>query len=77
MAVTRIGKPLSGRWSSTVGARAPGCELRELVACGPGTGMTGAEHPGTKWTSTRYGELFGYDTESGLLVLGSDPAKVG
>ncbi len=25
----------------------------------------------------RYGELFEYDAESGQLVLGSDPAKVG
>ena len=25
----------------------------------------------------RYGELFEYDSESGQLVLGSDPAKVG
>jgi hypothetical protein len=25
----------------------------------------------------RYGELFEYDKESGQLVLGSDPAKVG
>ena len=25
----------------------------------------------------RYGELFEYDSESGQLVLGSDPAKAG
>ncbi len=25
----------------------------------------------------RYGELFEYDSESGQLVLGSDPARVG
>jgi C-terminal AAA-associated domain len=25
----------------------------------------------------RYGELFEYDSESGQLILGSDPAKVG
>jgi NitT/TauT family transport system ATP-binding protein len=25
----------------------------------------------------RYGELFGYDSETGQLVLGSDPARVG
>jgi hypothetical protein len=34
-------------------------------------------HPGHPGFPAGYGELFEYDSESGQLVLGSDPATVG